>query len=762
MPYKLLFFVSFFILPYFASAQEKFTISGYIKDNSTDSPLSNVKVSVDSDPQINTTSDANGFYSLSLPQGNYEVSFLYESLPEQKIRVSLFENTTKEVKLGENVVSLSEVAVQKKSNKSNQSMMGVEKLSVTTLNKLPVLLGEKDIIKSLQLLPGVTSAGEGQNGFNVRGGAIDQNLILLDDMPIYNSSHLLGFFSTFNSDILKDVTLYKGNLPAQYGGRVSSVVDIKTIDGNDQKISGNGGIGFISSRLTLEIPIKKDKSSLLVSGRRTYADVFLQLSEEFKDNILYFYDFNTKFNYKLTKKDEIFFSGYHGRDKLSLTDNFTINWGNTAFAFRYKRDVSEKLLSNTSFTFSNYDYTIVIDNNNNPFEIFSKINTIQLKQEFQVISNAKNDWRFGANFQLHSNNPGRLKGAENTIQYNKNQGIESGIYASNDWKATDKIKINYGLRLTNFSVLGGEFYKLDNKREITDTIKVNGIYKNYLNVEPRFSINYKLGANSSGKLGYSRATQNLQIIANSTASSPAERWLMTNNNILPQISDQISLGYVKNSKDKTYEFSVETYYKKLQNQIDYKDGANEFLPEIEEQLINGKGRAYGTEFLLKKNRGKFTGWVGYTLSRTERQIDGINNNKWYPSRQDKTHVINLVMLYELNKKWNFSLIWTYQTGNAATFPVGKYTISVLPYWLYEGRNQNRIPDFHRLDVGANYIMKKSGKFSYELNFSLYNLYARDNPYLILFEQSEKQLSKTVVNQLSLFRIVPAVTLNFKF
>lgn len=762
MPYKLLFFISFFLLSYSSFAQEKFTLSGNVNNDSTGESISNVKISIASDPQINAFSNENGFYSLSLPEGNYEILFSYENHQDRKIRVSLFENTTRDIKLGKNIVALSEVAVQKKSNKSNQSMSGVEKLNMNTINKLPVLLGEKDIVKSLQLLPGVTSAGEGQNGFNVRGGAIDQNLVLLDDMPIYNSSHLLGFFSTFNSDILKEVTLYKGNIPSQYGGRVSSVVAIKTIDGNDQKVSGNGGIGLISSRLTLEIPIKKEKSSFLISGRRTYADVFLQLSEEFKDNILYFYDFNTKFNYKLTNKDEIFFSGYYGRDVLSLADNFTINWGNTALALRYKRNTTEKLISNTSFTFSNYDYDIVIDNNSNPFEISSKINTLQLKEEFQLISNSRNDWRFGTNFQLHSNNPGRLKGAQNTIQYNKNQGIESGIYASNDWKASEKLKINYGLRLSNFSVLGGEFYKLNDQREIIDTVRVKGIYKNYLNFEPRFSINYRLGTNSSGKLGYSRATQNLQIIANSTASSPAERWLMSNNNILPQISDQISLGYVRDSNNKTYEFSVEIYYKKLQNQIDYKDGANEFLPEIEEQLINGRGRAYGTEFLLRKNRGKFTGWIGYTLSRTERQIEGINNNRWYPSRQDKTHVINLVMLYELNQKWNFSLIWTYQTGNAATFPVGKYQISGLPYWLYEGRNQNRIPDFHRLDVGVNYLLEKTEKFTSELSFSLYNLYGRDNPYLILFEQSETQFYKTVINQLSLFRIVPAITWNFRF
>ena len=744
-------------------AQEKlFTLSGYIKENSSGKDLAGVKI-VEPTNSIEIESNQDGFYSIKLPEGNYELTFKYENYPDKKVRVVLTEDTIKDIVFGEAIVELQEVQLKKnKNDKINQSSIGVEKLNVNTINKLPVLLGEKDIIKSLQLLPGVSSAGEGQSGFNVRGGAIDQNLVLLDDMPLYNTSHLLGFFSTFNSDIIKDVTIYKGNIPANYGGRVSSVVDVQAIEGNNQKISGNGGIGLISSRLTLEIPVVKEKSSLLISGRRSYADAFLPLFEDIKDNVLYFYDLNVKMNYKLTEKDQLFFSSYYGRDVLSLNERFDLDWGNAAFSFRYNRILNDRLFSNTAFIFSKYDYILTIDNNSNPFNITSQINTFQLKEEVQFLPNSKNDWRFGLNMQLHSTNPGDITGKGFVTEYNKSKGLESGLYFSDDWKATDRLKMNYGLRLSNFSALGGRYFILDEKRNIVDSVNVSGIYKNFLNLEPRISMNYKVNSNYSLKLAYARNTQNLQLISNSVTNSPAERWLMTSNNTKPQISDQITLGYVRNSQNKTYEFTVETYYKSLQNQTDYIDGANEFKTEIESQLAEGKGRAYGVEFLIRKNKGKFTGWIGYTLSKTEKQIQGINNGSWYRARQDKTHIVNIVTMYELNKKINFSAIWTYQTGNAANFPIGKYEISTIPYWIFGERNSGRFPAYHRLDVGANFLLKKSEKFSLDMNVSLYNVYGRENAYVIDFRQSETNYYETIAVQTSLFSIVPAVTFNLKF
>ncbi len=757
----ILLFSSFFFQ---LAAQKMYTVSGYVNDVLTGESMVGVKINLVSDAQINTVSNEYGFYSLSLLEGNHEIIFSFQNYSDKLVRVALTENTTKTIKLGQDVIELPEVRVKKSGlvDKTNQSSIGVERLNMNAVNKLPVLFGEKDMVKSLQLLPGVNSGGEGQSGFNVRGGTVDQNLVILDDMPIYNASHLLGFFSTFNSDIIKDVILYKGTAPAQYGGRISSVVDVRVKDGDNEKLTLNGGVGLIATRLNLEGPIQKGKSSFLISARRTYADVFLKLSETLKENKLYFFDLNTKFNYKFSDKDQLFVSAYYGRDVLSLSKRFDLNWGNTAFSLRYNKVLNDKLFSNTSLIYSNYDYEVKIDNNNNPFRIISKINTFQLKQEMQFYLNNKNDLRFGANIQFHTNNPGDISGKGFRTEYKKNSGLESALYATNDWKATDKLKINYGLRLSNFIVLPGDYYSLNENKEITDTLSFSGIVKSYLNLEPRFSFNYKLNRNSAIKFAYARNTQNLQLISNSVASTPAERWVMSNNNIKPQIGDQISLGYVKNSENKTYEFTAETYYKWMQNQIDYKDGANDRKPVIETELLKGIGRSYGIEFLIKKNTGKFTGWVGYTLSKTEKKIDGVNENNWFAARQDRTHVLNIVTLYEITRRLNVSAIWTYQTGNAVTFPSGKYNISGETYWVYTERNAYRLPDYHRLDLGVNYLLKERSRYKSELTFGLYNVYSRENTYTIDFRPSEIDPNKTLAIQTALFKIVPAITWNFKF
>jgi len=746
-------------------AQEKVTLSGIITDANSGETLFGVNIYMESDPTIGATTNEYGFYSITLLKGEHTiiVSFItYNSISAQ---LELADNMTKNFEMQESEESLDEVVlVAKTQNKVNESAISVEKLSIAEINKIPVLFGEKDLIKTLQLLPGVKSAGDGQSGFTVRGGNVDQNLILLDDAPVYNTSHLLGFFSTFNSEAIKDVTLYKGTAPAQYGGRLSSVVDIRMKEGNNQKFAVSGGIGLISSRLNIEGPIQKGKSSFLISGRRTYADIFLKLTEEFEDNKLYFYDLNAKFNYKFSDKDQIFVSGYFGRDILGLDDRFGIDWGNTTATVRYNHLFNGKLFSNTSLIYSNYDYDIEIQNNADPFSILSQVQDFNIKQEFQYYPNNNNKWKFGINAIFHTNNPGEIVGDSGIEeQAEKRNGLETAIYASNDWKVNDKLKINYGLRISNFAVLGGsDYYELDDNMEVIDTISNSGVVDNYINIEPRLSLNYKLNNTSSLKFAYTRNTQNLHLIANSVTTSPSDKWVMSSNNINPEIGDQISLGYVNNFGNNTFEFSVETYYKWMQNQIDYKDGSNERDPIIERQLLYGDGRAYGIEFLLKKNKGKFTGWFGYTLSKSEKQINGINNDDWYAARQDKPHDITVVGMYEINKRLNVSAVWTYQTGNAVTFPSGKYDIGGETIWLYTERNGYRMPDYHRLDLGMNYLLKETDKYRSELSLSLYNAYGRENAFIINFEESETDPNQIIGVQTALFKYVPSISWNFKF
>ena len=762
---KHMLFIILSIVQFSLYAQENVTISGIITDANSGETLFGVNVYLESNPTIGTTTNEYGFYSISLPKGNHIINVSFITYNSISTHIELNDNIRKNFEMQESEESLDEVVlVAKTQNKVNESAIGVEKLSIASINKIPILLGEKDLIKTLQLLPGVKSAGDGQSGFTVRGGNLDQNLILLDDAPVYNTSHLLGFFSTFNSEAIKDVTLYKGTAPAQYGGRISSVVDIRMKEGNNQKFAVSGGIGLISSKLNIEGPIQKGKSSFLISGRRTYADIFLKLTEEFEDNKLYFYDLNAKFNYKFSEKDQIFVSGYFGRDVLGLDDRFGIDWGNITATVRYNHLFNGKLFSNTSLIYSNYDYDIEIQNNADPFSILSQVQDFNIKQEFQYYPNNNNKWKFGINAIFHTNNPGEIIGDSGIEeQVEKRNGLETAIYASNDWKVNDKLKINYGLRLSNFAVLGGsDYYELDDNMEVIDTISNSDVIDNYINIEPRISLNYKLNNTSSLKFAYTRNTQNLHLIANSVTTSPSDKWVMSSNNIKSEIGDQISLGYVKDFDNNAFEFSVETYYKWMQNQIDYKDGANERDPIIERQLLYGDGRAYGIEFLLKKNKGKFTGWLGYTLSKSEKQIDGINNDDWYAARQDRPHDISVVGMYEINKRLNVSAVWTYQTGNAVTFPSGKYDIGGETIWLYTERNGYRMPDYHRLDLGMNYLLKETDKYRSELSLSLYNAYGRENAFIINFEESETDPNQIIGVQTALFKYVPSISWNFKF
>jgi hypothetical protein len=748
-------------------AQDKVTISGIIKDKKTGEFLVRATLSVEEKKNTGVTSNEYGFYSLSLPKGTYTFKVSYVGYTEVIQTLQLDSNATVNWELTDKKM-LQEIVISSKRKDDNlrKPVMGTETLNMGEVAKLPVIFGEKDIIKTIQLLPGVKSNGEGGNGFSVRGGATDQNLILLDEAPVYNASHLLGFFSTFNSDAIKDATIIKGNSPAQYGGRLSSVLDVKMKEGNNKEYNIAGGLGAISSRLSVEGPIQKDKSSFIVSGRRTYADVFLRASPDFSDTKLYFYDLNAKANYRINKKNRVYFSGYFGRDVLGFGNAFDTDWGNTTATLRWNSIISSKLFSNTSVIYSNYDYNIRIKNNETNFNINSNIKDWNLKQDFTYYANPKNSLRFGFNVIHHTITPSTFSGTvNNNDTRQQRKGIESAAYMSNSYKANDKLSIDYGLRFSAYTLLGGDTYNIYDKGIKTDSVVLSSAKagKTYYNPEPRVTLNYRINDISSVKAGYSRNTQHLHLMSNSTGGNPTDQWLGNSYNTKPEIADQVSVGYSRNLKDNNYEFNAEAYYKNMQNQVDYKDGADiNTAIDIESELLYGKGRAYGLELLFKKKTGKLSGWLGYTLSKTERKIEGINQNNWYNARQDRTHDVSIVGIYELTKNWTLSGTFIYQTGLAVTYPTGKYNLNGVTVYQYANRNANRMPANHRLDFSATYERKKNKRFQSSWNFSLYNVYGRENAYTITFRDNENDPTKTEAVQTSLFRWIPSITYNFKF
>ena len=693
----------------------------------------------------------------------------YVGYTEQELSVTLDKKTGIDISMEPVAKELNEVTISSKANNITSAQMGMDKLDIKDINMIPVLFGERDVLKTIQLLPGVQSVGDGNSGFYVRGGAADQNLILLDEAVVYNPSHLLGFFSTFNSDAIKDVTLYKGTAPAQYGGRLSSVLDVKMNDGDDQNYHVSGGIGLIASKLDVEGPIEKDDGSFLITARRTYADVFLKLSNDttLKKSSLYFYDLNAKLNYKLSKKDHLYLSGYSGQDDLGLGGLFGLNYGNETGTLRWNHIINDKLFSNTSLIYSDYNYNINVNAAGISANIHSEIRDWNLKEELELFASPTNSLRFGFNSIYHTIEPGNITGSgiTNSTQPD-NHSWENAVYIDDNWKASSRLNIDYGIRVSAFSVLGGaNLYDLNPDGTIKDTLHYGSgqIVQTYFIPEPRASASYTLNDVSSLKLGYARNSQYLHLISNSTTTNPTDKWVGSNNIIKPEISDQVSLGYFRSLKNDDYEFSVESYYKYMQNQIDYKDGANVLdNTPLEPKLLFGDGRAYGLEFSFKKKVGKFTGWVSYTLSRSELQIQGINNDDWYASRQDHTHNLSVVGIYRLNKKWTLSSDFVFYTGGAVTFPSGKYEVNGYPVFLYTERDGYRMPAYNRLDLSATKQLKKHKHYSSELVYSLYNAYGRENPYIITFQQDPNDANKTQAVQYSLFRWVPSISYNFKF
>jgi len=756
-----------------AVAQNKFTLNGIISDNSTGETLIGASIKLQGKVNSGAVTNSYGFYSINVPEGTYQISISFVGYKTIVETIEISKDTKSNFALAEDN-QLTEVVISATKRNENVSspQMGLQKVNVREINNVPVLLGERDVLKTLQLLPGIKSAGEGNSGFYVRGGSTDQNLILLDEAPVYNASHLLGFFSTFNSDAIKDVSVYKGGMPAQYGGRLASVLDIKMNDGNRKELTTEGGLGLISSRLKVEGPIVKDKGSFMISGRRTYLDAFLALSPDssVKGNTLFFYDLNAKANYQLDEKNTLFLSGYFGRDKLGISESFGFNWGNSTVTLRWNHLYSNRLFSNTSLIYSNYNYVIQNLMEDNDFKVNSSIRDFNLKQDFEYSLSDKHNFKFGINAIHHTIAPGKLTASEsssvNETTYENRKGMELAAYISDEWNFSDRLNVAYGLRLSAFSLLGpGSFktYDSDGNTIATKTYGAAEFVKNYLNLEPRLSASYQITGSSSLKAAYTRNTQNVHLMSNSTSTSPTDLYIMNSNNVKPEIADQIAAGYFRNFNDDKYEFSAEVYYKWMQNQIEYRSGTDlRGNSNVEADLLYGDGRAYGLELFLKKRFGKFNGWIGYTWSRTERQFDAINNAKWFYAKQDRTHDLSLVGIYKANARWTFSSVFVYNTGNAVTYPSGKYQINNRTVFYYTEKNGYRTPDYHRLDVSATLEGKPGRKLQSSWSFGIYNLYNRHNAFSIDFEDNPDDASKTQVVRTTLFGIIPSVTWNFKF
>ena len=771
---KLLLLISLIFLTVSTTLANKYTISGYVK-NSTGEELIGATIYI-RDLKTGTVTNVYGFYSITLPEGKHSLEYSYIGHETLFKEINLNENKRIDISLFEASETLEEVVVtaERKNDNIVRTEMSTMKLQAIEIKKIPALFGEIDVIKTLQLLPGIQSTGEGFSGFTVRGGSPDQNLILFDEATVYNASHLMGFFSVFNNDAIKDLKIYKGDIPAQYGGRLSSLLDIRMKEGNQKGFEATGGLGTISSRLTIEGPIIEDKWSVLISGRRTYVDILLLLSSDdaTKSTKLYFYDLNLKTNYKINDKNRVFVSGYFGRDVLKLSDLFSFDWGNYTLTTRWNHLFTEKLFSNFSFIYSKYDYKMESGDENLGFEWFSNLEDFKFKADLNYFPNPKNNIKFGLEVIHHHFIPGVARSSfslsDNTIRMPESYALEYGLYLSNEHKLLDNLTLNYGLRWSLFQNMGdATSYNFDDNYEKIDSTVYDRweIYNTFSGLEPRLSLNYTLNQKSSIKASYSRTLQYVHLASNSTAGSPLDVWVPSSPNIDPQLADQVALGYFRNFLDNKIETSVEVYYKEMQNQIDFKDFAELTLnAEYESEFRIGEAWSYGAEFLIRKQQGKLTGWISYTLSKTERKIPEINDGKIYVSSYDRPHSISIVGSYDLGKRWNFAATWVYASGTPVTFPTGRYEQGNMIVPIYSERNGYRMPDYHRMDLSITLKSKEkpNKRLSSELNLSIYNVYNRHNPWMIIFSEDETFVANTTAESFYILPILPAITWNFHF
>ncbi len=783
---------------FFLHAQQKYTLSGTISEASSNETLIGVTIAF---PSLKTgvTTNEYGFYSITLPEGSYNVVVSYLGFQDIRETITLNSSIKKDFNLLEKAEQLEEVVVTDDSERIDirRPQMSVNTLAVQTIKQIPVVLGEADVIKSLLLLPGVTNAGEASSGFNVRGGAADQNLILLDEATIFNSSHLFGFFSVFNPDAIKDVKLFKGGIPARYGGRVSSVLEIFQKEGNSKELKVNGGIGAVASRVLVEGPITKDKTAFLVGGRASYAHLFLPLFDV--DNKAYFFDLNTKFNHKINDRNNIFLSGYFGRDLFSISDSFVNTYGNAVGNFRWNHLFSDKLFSNLSVIYSDYSYGLELDFVG--FEWDSGIQNFNLKYDLKHYINDSFQLNYGLNNIYYVFNPGKIipNRPDSGIvedQLTKKYANETAAYVDVEQKVTERLSINYGLRVSHFNRLGqDEFFVYENDdpvffdpflliyREGTPIDTINpgrgGSLEKFTNLEPRFSLSYNFNGKRSIKASYTRLAQYLHLLSNTNSPTPLDVWTPSGPFIEPQLLDQYAVGYFQNINEGEFSLETEVFYKDIDNRIDYIDGADLIANNaIEQVILNGEARAYGLEFLLRKNEGRLKGWLAYTLSKSEQRTPGrvssaddgrsnretgINFGEWYNTPYDKTHDIAVFGSYDLNEKWNFNANFVFQTGQPTNYPLGQFEFQGLTVPFFGLRNEERLPDFHRLDISATLKPKRNSrkKVKSEWVFSIYNAYNRKNAASINFREDE-DTGRNQALRTSIFGIIPAVTYNFKF
>ena len=777
-----IFSLLFFFIGTSVFAQSKYTINGYVRDSVSGESVTAATITIDGKT---VTSNAYGFYSLTLNEGEYDVTVSHVSYISTSFHVSLEENIEQNILLLPKSAALNEVVVYSKKRDANvrTAQMGKIDLSIGQIKNVPAFLGEVDILKTIQLLPGVQSAGEGNSGFYVRGGGPDQNLIILDDAVVYNTGHLFGFFSIFNADAIKNTSLIKGGMPAQYGGRLSSVLDVTMKDGNSNKFQTEGGIGLIASRFSVQGPIKKDKASFIVSARRTYIDAlvkpFISKESNAYGSGYYFYDLNAKINYKFSEKDRLFLSGYFGRDVFSYRDKklsfrADIPWGNATGTLRWNHVFNRKLFANTTVVYNDYHFKFGAAQNNFEIGLASGIKDGTGKIDFDYYPSGRHKIKFGGIATYHKFIPNVTSGHQDSVIFKpSNDGVkyalENALYVQDDWDLSDKVKLNYGLRWSSFSQIGPytKYIKDDNQNKLDSTI-----YKSFENVkayagfEPRVTLRYSLNTTTSLKGSVTRNLQFIHLVSNAGTTLPTDLWVPSTFRVKPQISWQYAGGIFKNFKNNEYETSVELYYKRMQHQIEYKEGYSPSLRDPEEEFVFGKGWSYGSEFFINKTRGRLTGWIGYTLSWTWRRFPDLNAGEKYPAKYDRRHDLSVVGMYELNSKWKLGGVFIYATGNATSLPERFYVINGVLTQEYSAINKYRLPSYHRLDISATYTpQKKNKKLQSYWVFSVYNLYNRKNPYFIYFDQSGSPYNGTLkiqAKQVSLFPVLPSVTWNFKF
>jgi hypothetical protein len=781
---RYLLLTTFILFGLVARSQQKVTLNGYIKDSENGEELIGVTVYI---PELKAGTITNdyGFYALTVPKGTYEVQFTYIGFTQQNITIELTKDVVKNISLESEAENIQEVVIEDKALDENVVSVQMSKntINLAQVKKLPALFGEVDIIKNIQMLPGVISAGEGTSAYYVRGGSADQNLILIDEAPVYDPSHLFGLFSVFNADVLKDSEIYRGGIPARYGGRLSSILDVRTKDGNNQKFQATGGIGTLASRIAVEGPIVKDKSSFIVSARRSYVDLFLRAANE--DNLVHFYDINAKVNLRANNKNRFFLAFYTGRDVFNFGDQFGFEWGNMTGTFRWNHLFNERLFLNTSVIASNFDYKLGLNDEIQGFEWISNLQELSVKNDLSYSLNTNNEISFGYHLTGRRFSPGEVNPTSTASIFEKlvqqhMYALDHAFYVSNQQKLTDNLTLDYGVRLSIFQNIGkGDVYTYVDPKDNIDIERTDTIHydmwetiKSYTNLEPRIGIRYVLREGQSLKLSYNRMAQNTHLISAGTVPVPFNTWQPSSYYLKPQLADQVAAGYFRNFKDNEYEFSVEAYYKDIKNVTDFADNAELFFNEdLSVEYRQGKSWSYGAEFMLAKMRGKLTGMMSYTLSKTYREIEGVNLGNKFVANHDRTHVFNAQAAYDLNDKWSFGGTFTASTGRPITLSEGRYEYGSYTPGVITGRNGYRMPAFHRLDISVTLNPRKNlnRNFKGQWVFAIYNVYNRQNPFTI-YTRTAKDSDGNVIGDGSqkearmiyLFPILPSVTYNLKF